>query len=91
MNTVELFTMPGCDACGPVRRLLNRVAAGLPDVVVHEVDLAEHPEVAAQHRLLACPAVAINGTVRFVGGVSGAGEQALRELLAALQPEGALQ
>lgn len=69
MTTVELFSMPGCGACGPVRNTLKRLANDLPALTIREIDVTEHPEVAARHQLMACPAVAIDGTVRFVGGV----------------------
>lgn len=69
MTTVTLFSVPGCDACGPVRALLDRLAGEFPGLAVEEVDVTEHPEAATRHRLLACPAVAVDGQVRFVGGV----------------------
>lgn len=78
MRTVELFSIPGCDACGPVRTALQRLAEDFPQITVQEIDVTEHPEVALRHRLMACPAVAVDGTVHFVGGVD---ERALRAMV----------
>lgn len=78
MRTVELFSVPGCDSCGPVRAALHRLAADFPQIAVQEIDVTEHPEVALRHRLMACPAVAVDGTVRFVGGLD---ERALRAMV----------
>ena len=78
MRTVELFSVPGCGSCGPVRAALRRLAADFPQIAVQEIDVTEHPEVALRHRLMACPAVAVDGTVRFVGGLD---ERALRAMV----------
>lgn len=85
MRRVELFSVPGCDACVDVLRVLTAVAADRPDLEVREVDLTEHPEVAARHGLLACPAVAVDGRVVFVGRVD---ERRVRETLDAVVPTG---
>lgn len=77
MRTVELLSVPGCDSCGPVRAALRRFAEDFPEIAVQEIDVTEHPEVALRHRLMACPAVTVDGTVRFVGGVD---ERALRAM-----------
>ncbi|HET9082583.1 MAG TPA: thioredoxin family protein [Trebonia sp.] len=78
MIFVELLSVPGCDACVRLRAVLARVTSDLPHVTVKEVDLAEHPEVAARYQVMACPAVAVGGRVQFVGGVD---ERRLRQLL----------
>lgn len=78
MTTVELFSVPGCDSCGPVRAALQRLAANFPQLTVTEVDVTQHPEVALRHRLMACPAIAVDGRVQFVGGVD---ERRLRAMV----------
>lgn len=85
MRRIELFSVPGCEACVDVLRVLTAVAADRPDLQVREVDLTEHPEVAARHGLLACPAVAIDGRVAFVGRVD---ERRVRAALDAAVPTG---
>lgn len=41
--------------------------ATLPDLRLEEVDVTEHPEVAVKYRVMATPAIAINGKLEFVG------------------------
>lgn len=48
-------------------RLVADVKATLPDLRLEEVDITEHPEVAVKYRLMATPAIVINGKLEFVG------------------------
>ena len=48
-------------------RLVLDVKATLPDLRLEEVDITEHPELALKYRLMATPAIVINGKVEFVG------------------------
>ncbi len=65
-----------------VARLIENARATLPDLRLEEVDITEHPEVALKYRVLATPAIAINGRLEFLGVPK---EETLRaRLLAAL-------
>lgn len=57
---------------------MAEVQARLPGIAVTEVDLAANPEAAARYRVMAAPAIAINGRLEFAGTPSAA---ALRERL----------
>lgn len=48
-------------------RLVEDVKATLPDLRLEEVDITEHPELALKYRLMATPAIVINGKLEFVG------------------------
>ncbi len=63
---------------------IAQVRQAHPEIELHEVDLAEHPEVAVQYGVLSTPAIAINGELVWEGIPSA---QALREHIEAyLQP-----
>jgi len=78
VSVIRFFTMPGCGACVAVRSVLDRVVPSYPDVEVEEIDLAERPEEASRYGVMACPALALDSELAFVGGV---GERALRSRL----------
>lgn len=71
MITVELLSAPGCANCRAakalVAKLIEQAKAEIPDLYFEEVDITERPEVAVRYRVLATPAIAINGKVEFVG------------------------
>jgi hypothetical protein len=50
-----------------VAKLIENARAALPDLRFEEVDITEHPEVAVKYRVMATPAIAINGKLEFVG------------------------
>ncbi|MBI2466549.1 MAG: thioredoxin family protein [Candidatus Rokubacteria bacterium] len=50
-----------------VARLIQEARAELPDLQLDEVDITEHPEVAVRYRVMSTPAIAINGTLEFLG------------------------
>lgn len=60
--------------------MVREVQARLPGIAVTEIDLATHPDAAVRYRVMAAPAVAINGRLEFAGTPSAA---ALRERLEA--------
>lgn len=48
-----------------VARLVEEARAQVPDLHLEEVDITEHPEVAVKYRIMATPAIAINGRLAF--------------------------
>lgn len=50
-----------------VARLVENARAALPDLRFEEVDITERPEVAVRYRVMATPAIAINGRLAFTG------------------------
>ena len=50
-----------------VAKLVEAARAGIPDLEFEEVDITEHPEVAVKYRVMATPAIAINGRLAFTG------------------------
>ena len=61
-----------------VAALIENVKATLPDVRFEEVDITERPDIAVKYRVMATPAIAINGKLEFVGVPK---EEALRARL----------
>ena len=59
---------------------MTEVQARLPGIAVTEVYLAVNPDAAVRYRVMAVPAIAINGRLEFAGTPS---EAALRERLEA--------
>ncbi len=39
----------------------------IPGLEIKEVDVTRHPEVAVKYRVMATPAIAINGRLEFLG------------------------
>ncbi len=69
---VVLFGTETCSRCPQVRRMLQNVASGHPDVEFVDVDLTHRPDIASRHRVLTTPTtfvVSAQGTVaaRLVG------------------------
>ena len=62
-----------------VAELIERLKAELPRIQLVEVDITQHPEVAVQYRIMATPAIAINGKLEFIGVPK---EEALRDRIA---------
>jgi hypothetical protein len=50
-----------------VAKLIEEAKAEIPDLHLEEVDITEHPEVAVKYRVMATPAIAINGRLAFTG------------------------
>ena len=78
--------MPGCTACVTVRRSLKTIAAERADLDLEEVDLSVNPERGAAYRILACPALVIDGKLELIGAIS---PRRLRRLLDAIDLKGA--
>jgi len=71
MVRVEVLTAPGCRKCEAAKALvvntIARLRQEIPDLKVEVINLADHPEVAVQYRVMATPAIAINGVLAFYG------------------------
>ena len=50
-----------------VAKLIEEAKAEIPDLHFEEVDITEHPDVAVKYRVMATPAIAINGRLAFTG------------------------
>jgi hypothetical protein len=48
-------------------RLMEDAKMAIPGLEMKEVDITEHPEVAVKYRVMATPAIAINGRLEFLG------------------------
>lgn len=46
---------------------IARVRQEVPDLRMEVVNLADHPELAVRYRVMATPAIAINGVLAFSG------------------------
>ena len=62
-----------------VANILEKVRSQFPEVRLDEVDITQHPETAVKYRIMATPAIAINGKLEFMGVPS---EEALRSRIA---------
>jgi protein-disulfide isomerase len=47
--------------------LIEKAKNEVPDIRVEEIDVAANPAVAVKYRVMATPAIAINGTLQFTG------------------------
>ena len=56
---ILLFTTPTCGNCEAARGVLRTVTQRDPSVSVVEVDVASHPDVARDHRVLRAPTVLV--------------------------------
>lgn len=50
-----------------VARTIEELRQEIPDISWEEINLAESPEVAVKYRVMATPAMAINGVLAFTG------------------------
>lgn len=50
-----------------VAKLIEDLRTQLPEIHAEEVDITERPDVAVRYRVLATPALAINGQLAFTG------------------------
>ena len=69
MVKVQILSTPGCTKCAAVISLFKRIQEDSPDLVLEEIDVTEHPEVASRYMLMAAPGIVIDGKLEFVGGV----------------------
>ncbi len=82
--SVQLVTAPGCQKCVQAKQALADAIEQSRDdyqVELHEVDLTEHPEVAAEYDIWATPALIVDGELAAVSRVN---PQTLRQRLAAV-------
>ena len=47
--------------------IIARLRQEIPDLKMEVVNLADHPEMAVRYRIMATPAIAINGALAFSG------------------------
>ena len=65
---IEVFTSPSCPYCPMAVQLVEDVQKDMmDDVEVEKIDIMEDQEKAREYGLMAVPAIALNGVVRFVG------------------------
>lgn len=65
MARVQVLSTPGCSGCDQIKRLIAQVLKEFPGLDWEEVDLTEHPELAARYRIMSVPAVVIDGKLEF--------------------------
>ena len=78
MISVQLLSVPGCEACVTLRKSLDKLEREQPDLTVEEIDVSVRREVAVRYGLMACPAVVIDGSLEAVGAV---GQRKLRKMV----------
>lgn len=59
--------------------MIEKLKADIPELCLIEVDITQQPEIAVKYRIMATPAIAINGSLVFVGVPK---EDALRNRIA---------
>jgi len=62
-----------------VADLIEKVKVEIPEIRLVEIDITQNPEIAIQYRIMATPAIAINGKLEFMGVPK---EEALRGRIA---------
>jgi len=79
---IEVFTSPSCPYCPMAVELVDEVKREMPDdLEVEKIDIMVDREKAIEYGLMAVPAIALNGVVRFVGAPGK------EELVAAIKEE----
>ena len=61
VHILEVFYSAHCIACPEARQAVRQLAASRPDIVVVEREVESHLELARQYRVMATPAVVIDG------------------------------
>jgi len=65
---IEVFTSPSCPYCPMAVQLVEDVQKDMvDDVEVEKIDIMVSQEKAREYGLMAVPAIALNGVVKFVG------------------------
>lgn len=65
---VEVFTSPSCPYCPMAIDVVDAVKKEMQgDIEVEKIDIMQNREKAVEYGLMAVPAVAINGVIKFVG------------------------
>ncbi|WP_432544608.1 thioredoxin family protein [Kineococcus sp. SYSU DK002] len=86
---VELYTSAFCAPCRAARRVVREAGRLVPAARVTEVDVADHPDLAAAERISSTPTVLVrDGGGREVFRAAGAPTlpQVLAALARALEP-----
>ena len=79
---VEVFTSPSCPYCPMAVQVVEDVEKEMPnELEVEKIDIMVDREKAIEYGLMAVPAIALNGVVRFVGAPNK------DELLSAIKEE----
>jgi small redox-active disulfide protein 1 len=79
---IEVFTSPSCPYCPMAVELVNEVKKEMSDdLEIEKIDIMVDREKAIEYGLMAVPAIALNGVVRFVGAPGK------EELVAAIKEE----
>jgi alkyl hydroperoxide reductase subunit AhpF len=66
-HVLELFYSEHCIGCPEARQAVRHFAASRPDVVVIEREVESHLELAKRYRVIATPAVVIDGDAVLYG------------------------
>ena len=65
---IEVFTSPSCPYCPMAVELVDEVKKEMPDDIdVEKIDIMQDREKAIEYNLMAVPAIALDGVVKFVG------------------------
>ena len=68
---VEVFTSPSCPYCPMAIEVVNEVEKEMPGTLeIEKIDIMVDRDKAVEYGLMAVPAIALNGVVRFVGAPS---------------------
>lgn len=79
---IEVFTSPTCPYCPMAVEVVEEAKKDLGDSIeIEKVDIMEDREKAVNYGLMAVPAIAMNGVVKFVGAPGK------EELMAAIKEE----
>lgn len=81
---IAVYTMPNCQPCEELARHWARLKPEFPWVSFDFVDLLANPTSAASYRILASPALVVDGKLLHQGGLS---QKELHKLLAHLTTE----
>jgi len=65
MARVQVLSTPGCAGCDQIKRLIAKVLIEFPGIDWEEIDLTEHPELAARYGIMSVPAVVIDGKLEL--------------------------
>lgn len=65
---IEVFKSPSCPYCPMAVELVEEVKKEMPDdIEVEIIDIMQDREKAVEYNLMAVPAIAMDGVVKFVG------------------------
>jgi thioredoxin 1 len=65
---IEVFTSPSCPYCPMAVQLVEDVKKDMTeDIEIEKIDIMVDQEKAREYGLMAVPAIALNGVVKFVG------------------------